>query len=994
MSNNFTFNSPGISIREIDSTLIGDAGTVGVPAGVVGTAVKGPAFVPMLVGTQNDFLNVFGPSSDGTRNGPLAMLEWLRNAQAGVYLRVLGAGKGLKRETTGTNIGKVLSAGFVVGDRQPNTDGALVDNPYAVSGGPLGRTYFLGAYMSESAGSNYFSSAGLQSDSTAAVVLRGVLMAASGVVLQLTPSVNTPVPSTTLPATAGNLVGSLTGTVNLNNGRQEFVMVLNGHKGLSQDFPNVVSASFDMTSPSYFGLTFNRDPLKLQEAGYVLYSSYDIHPNIATITGTNLITSSYLNPSSGYQNCAFLTTGSQARDAGAYNSPNFENFEDRYCGGETPWIVSQKFGGQPQNLFKFFALDDGTYANNNIKISIENIRRAPNQSGTSLFGQFDVVVRKFSDNDSSKQVLERFSALNLNPTDPRYIAKIIGDNKTYFTWDVNKGSQKVLTEGNYPNRSKFIRVLMDELVTDEEIDPTALPVGFRGPYHLVTSGSMPLTNVQDASQLAVTDVLKRAVQPPIPYRKTISLGSTPNQVTNRNLYWGVQFELQNDPTESNATAVLNASIPSWTNYFPTFQTEYMNVWAGNNAGTPNMSGTILDSDVFNNNLFSLENIQVVTGTGDVVDINQTANWSYVRSGQITANASAKTRAWKISDLDTAGVSQVSKFTTFMQGGFDGVRIFDKETRELSNTAITQEVNNPTRGLVEGPTVQSYMTSIDIMKNTNEVDIKLLAIPGIRNSVVTDQALAATEERFDALYLMDIQERDTNNQVITSSLQDVSVVNTINDFNGRGLNSSFGAVYFPDVVINDNFTQTTVRVAPSVAVLGAIAFNDAVAYPWFATAGFARGSLPTTDSTAIVLTQEDLDSLYPARINPLAMFGGTDSVVIWGQKTVYDTSSALERVNVRRLLIEIRRQVKEIANQIIFEPNKESTLNKFSALVQPILKRVQEQKGVDRYKVMIDTTTTTQADIENNTIRGRIYVQPTRTLEFVELTFNVTNAIIG
>jgi phage tail sheath protein FI len=134
----------------------------------------------------------------------------------------------------------------------------------------------------------------------------------------------------------------------------------------------------------------------------------------------------------------------------------------------------------------------------------------------------------------------------------------------------------------------------------------------------------------------------------------------------------------------------------------------------------------------------------------------------------------------------------------------------------------------------------------------------------------------------------------------------------------------------------------------------------------------------------------LDDLYEAKINPISVFPGT-GVTVWGQKTLLAGQSALDRVNVRRLLINVRRKVKNIANVFLFEPNREETLEKFSSLVNPILQTIQEQSGVDRYKVVIDTTTTTQADVENNTVRGKIYVQPTRSVEFVALDFVVTNA---
>jgi len=176
-------------------------------------------------------------------------------------------------------------------------------------------------------------------------------------------------------------------------------------------------------------------------------------------------------------------------------------------------------------------------------------------------------------------------------------------------------------------------------------------------------------------------------------------------------------------------------------------------------------------------------------------------------------------------------------------------------------------------------------------------------------------------------------------------------------------------------------------------------NDAVGHPWFAPAGFTRGALPQAALEARVrLKDEDLDSLYNERINPLIAFVGapksglnpSSGLVVWGQKTLQLAASSLDRVNVRRLLIEIRRQVREIAQTIIFEPNREATLARFSAAVTPRLQRIQALAGLERFRVIIDSSTTTQTDVENNTVRGKIFVQPTKSVEFVSLDFVVAN----
>jgi hypothetical protein len=309
-----------------------------------------------------------------------------------------------------------------------------------------------------------------------------------------------------------------------------------------------------------------------------------------------------------------------------------------------------------------------------------------------------------------------------------------------------------------------------------------------------------------------------------------------------------------------------------------------------------------------------------------------------------------------------------------------------------------------RGLNHGPSVKVYQKAIDVMKNTTNIDIQLLAIPGIRHPIVTDYATVSVEERFDALYIMDIEQFQESGfeagDEVRAEGDKTSVYNTIKSFRDRSVNSSFAAAYFPDVLYTTPEDKVNLLVPPSVLVLGAFALNDSVGHPWFAPAGFTRGALPTTAQEARVhLSLSDLDALYSERINPLVAFQGgnphgginpASGLVVWGQKTLQLAASALDRVNVRRLLIEIRRQVRDIAQTIIFEPNRAATLARFTAAVTPRLQRIQNLAGLERFKVIIDSSTTTQTDIENNTVRGKIYVQPTKSIEFVSLDFIVAN----
>ncbi len=429
-----------------------------------------------------------------------------------------------------------------------------------------------------------------------------------------------------------------------------------------------------------------------------------------------------------------------------------------------------------------------------------------------------------------------------------------------------------------------------------------------------------------------------------------------------------------------------------TRYLPNFHTTFQNVAVGENAGAVDVAGTVLDSDRFNNNLFSLDRIRIRTGSNQTLDAKEIVSMSYVRNGLIAENAVNKTRALDVAlDFGDQTVRTLAKFSFFVQGGFDGTGIFNRETVDMSDAAAKQEMDDAARGQNEGPTVKAFDRALDIMGNVSDVDIKLLAIPGIRQSVITDKGIDVSEsDRFDALYIMDVEERDNLNQAVTSSLQTVNVKNTVNAFSARGLNSNFAAAYFPDVIVNNVFNNLNAQVPPSVAILGAFSLNDSISFPWFAPAGFSRGALKSTDRVALQLNRTNLDSLQDVDINPIVSFPDSAGPVVWGQKTLQAAQSALDRVNVRRLLIEIRRRIRRIGESLLFEPNRETTLERFSNQANPVLQRIQEQQGINRFLVQIDTTTTTEADILNNTIRGKIYVEPTRTAEFVSLDFVVQN----
>jgi phage tail sheath protein FI len=239
--------------------------------------------------------------------------------------------------------------------------------------------------------------------------------------------------------------------------------------------------------------------------------------------------------------------------------------------------------------------------------------------------------------------------------------------------------------------------------------------------------------------------------------------------------------------------------------------------------------------------------------------------------------------------------------------------------------------------------------------------------------------------------MDINAYDDDlNTIFDDGITRPNVRKTVEQFEGRAVDNNYVATYFPDIIKNDRINGDAVNMPASIAAMGALAYNDAIAYPWFAPAGFNRGALNEVINTEVRLNTEDRNILYEARINPIANFP-TGPFVIFGQKTLQQSRSALDRVNVRRMLLEVKRIVADIANRIVFEQNTPSTRNRFVAEVTPALSNIQVQQGIDQFRVVMDASNNTQLDVEQNRLNGKIVLVPTRAIEFIAMDFIITNS---
>ena len=271
---------------------------------------------------------------------------------------------------------------------------------------------------------------------------------------------------------------------------------------------------------------------------------------------------------------------------------------------------------------------------------------------------------------------------------------------------------------------------------------------------------------------------------------------------------------------------------------------------------------------------------------------------------------------------------------------------------------------------------AYKKAINTISNPDEIDINMLVTPGIIHSLhpsVTNHAIDKIEARADAFYVMDSAKWDDT--------VDTAVANV------QTLDTNYVATYFPWVKMASPDTGKGVWVPPSVVIPGVIAFTDSVAHEWFAPAGLNRGGLTSVRMAKKKLTHTDRDTLYEGRVNPIATFPG-QGVVVFGQKTLQAKPSALDRINVRRLLIRLKKFIASSSRYLVFEQNNSSTRSRFLNIVNPFLESVQSNSGLSAFKVVMDDTNNTPDVIDRNQMVGQIFIQPTRTAEFIILDFSV------
>jgi hypothetical protein len=620
---------------------------------------------------------------------------------------------------------------------------------------------------------------------------------------------------------------------------------------------------------------------------------------------------------------------------------------ERYQSPQTPYLVSELRGNKVYNLFRFISISDGDAANTEIKVSIANL------SFNNM--TFDVLVRSFYDTDANPVVLEKFTNCTLDPLTNSFIGVKIGTS-----------------DGEYALVSKYIMV---EMADGAPID--ALPCGFYG----YTQREYESTDNPSPMIVYKTKYYypgETIYNPPF---GTSSGGSNTVESAGdvvRRTYLGFSSQFGIDDSFLSYKGKQNP-ITDWADATDSMSWNYLS------------KGFHMDSGA------------------TVVTISN----SFQTSGQTAFECGvAEFRNDPESQENPYYFIYSRKYTVCFAGGFDGWDIY-REFRTnqdrfqlgasgyLAGAAPSQRYPNATgQGLFKRIVVENntqdfantdyyaYLLGILSFRNPESTNINIFAtssIDYVNNSNLVEEAIDMIQyQRADSVYITTTPDYNMYTPDGTSQFDIIYPQESVDNLDNTGIDSNYTATYYPWILVRDTVNNTQIYLPPTGEVVRNLALTDNIAFPWFASAGYTRG-LVNSVKARIKLTQEDRDTLYQGRINPIATFSDVGTV-IWGNKTLQVADSALNRLNVRRLLLQARKLISAVAVRLLFEQNDQVVRQQFLDSVNPILDSIRRDRGLYDFRV---TVSSSPEDLDRNTLTGKIYLKPTKALEFIDIEFFIT-----
>ncbi len=617
---------------------------------------------------------------------------------------------------------------------------------------------------------------------------------------------------------------------------------------------------------------------------------------------------------------------------------------EQYQTPATPYVVSELRGNRVYKLFKFKLISDGNAANRLVKISIGNI--------SFNNGTFDIFVRDFYDNDQNVRVIESFTNCSMDPNQNNFVANKVGTSN-----------------GEYKLNSKYIM-----LELSDEFPTVALPCGFEG-------------------------YISREYE-----------AATPPFVVYKTKYYQPGEVIYNQPFGSASGAddpvISNGENP---------RRAYL--------GISNISGIDYDFFEYKGKVLPSNIATDTTGAewgyltkGFHMDSGATIVTipaGYATSGQSAYEVGVSSFNSEPEDTDNAYYKlNTRKFTLLAYGGFDGWDIYReyrtngdrfqlgqsgyKKGAAASATYPTatgwgafKQISGPNQEVWANTDYYAYLWGQQTFANPESVNINVFTTPGIdyvNNSNLVESAIDMVEtDRADSIYICTTPDFNlflpSYNDVTEGLIYPQEVVDNLEN---TGIDSNYTATYYPWLLTRDTVNNTQIYLPPTAEVTKNLALTDNIAFPWFASAGYTRGLVNSVKARR-KLTQDDRDTLYKGRINPIATFSDVGTV-IWGNKTLQVRESALDRINVRRLLLQARKLISAVAVRLLFEQNDDKVRQDFLDSVNPILDSIRRDRGLIDFRV---TVSNTPEDLDSNPLTGKIFLKPTRALEYIDIEFVIT-----
>ena len=957
---NFKFVSPGVFINEIDNSFRPTESDAIGPV-VIGRSSRGLAMQPVRVESYSSFVEQYGDTVPGMGGGDIyrdgnfqspmygtyAARAFLRANVAPVnYIRLLGqqssdaTGEGIAGWQTTNNPGASSSVG-----------GMMTENggAYGLWVWPSGSSKTLGT--GSLAAIWYL-------DQTASIKLSGALVGGDG--------------GSGLYPEGGSVGGLYFAPAGV------FTTVLSGaHQGERK-----ISFDLDDSSANWIRRSFSTNPQLTSTPGAFYPSSSALNMWLGDTFEQQIRDDSLV----GVDSIGVILPLARYESASVGPQDMRQASREAVAG----WFVGQDTGlaadFNPESCIKLFRLKGrghGEWLNKNAKVSIARLRES--STTTSPYGTFSVVIRDIDDTDSNVQVIERFDNCTLDPASPNFLPKKIGDK--YQQWDATAG--RLREYGDYENQSSFVYVEMNADVEAGATDAALLPVGYYGPpkfKNVGTSryGGEPITGSYTDPALsssyaymasgafgftgdafgAANCILSGATLAAVGYTGSLGfpvnrlrLSASDGGLTQTKAYFG--FSTTRTATDLDPDQSVGDPQRLWLKGLPDDPTSY-----GDQQPTQ---------------LPGLEAWSYLFSMNDLCE-SSTGKWFYLSGSRAAGNASSITSMLS---------AEIDKFTAPFWGGFDGFNI--KVPDPLYNNGMAVGTSNDDNSYI----YHTWKRAVDTVSDAEYINMNLLTAPGLTNDDLTRHMITTCEDRADSLALIDLANvyvpPAEEYYAEKSSRLGTTPTQAATDLQARRIDSSYGCTFYPWVQTKDIPTGRMLWVPPSVAMMGVLASSEASSQIWFAPAGFNRGGL--TDGAAGIpitsvterLTSAERDTLYDSRINPIASFPST-GIVVFGQKTLQERPSALDRINVRRLVIYLKKQISILSTQVLFEQNVTSTWQRFIDLIDPFLANVKTDLGITDYRLILDETTTTDDLIDQNVLYAKIMVKPARAIEFIAIDF--------